>query len=623
LSSQVVTKTDFLKEWEEKLRKSHAFHKEKIAKPLDIRRRYYLGDQWIDSEGRSTLDDVMNPVTVNMVFDNITSIVPTVNTRNPKLFVKAKKPPYLTKKGKIFNTIEAAKRFEFAINYLYKFLSVKKENKKCIVDALIGPWGFLYIGFTSEKQKTKDGVLLEHDDNKKAKYPFIVRLSPDDIRIDPTAKKSDLTDADWIAIKWVKTPQQVKDHPDYSGVEDIQANSVTGLNGPDNLQRTKDEDNEWDRVVGWDVWDKVNQKLITVVDTHDDVLREDDWPSKFDGFPVESLYFHENPDNLVPVSDIDIYLSQQDELNRLRSYQLEQIRKVSEQKGLANPSKVDEQELEKLLSGPGGTVAWTKDANPTDAYVPLVTKNVSQDIYLTINTLKQEIMGHAGRAAFETGGATKFDTATEPNLIAQSISARRAEFIDVIQDFVVRSMKKVGQVLQQTLTPVEIPISQDQVVDLQGLGLDKKLMVNIVGLEGDQILAPWMELTKEQIKGDFDFDMQLGSMQPINEDQQKKDLFELLNLIGGSPFIDQHKVVKEILERYTPFRSDLLKTPEQVAQEQQAAQQASIAAEQEVNKPKRDTDLLKTQMKNQTSIDTAELAAFAQIAASDNKRGSE
>ena len=42
----------------------------------------------------------------------------------------------------------------------------------------------------------------------------------------------------------------------------------------------------WQRVEGWDIWDRKNGKLVTVVIEHDKELQYRDWPLKFGGgFP--------------------------------------------------------------------------------------------------------------------------------------------------------------------------------------------------------------------------------------------------------------------------------------------------------------------------------------------------
>ena len=61
-------------------------------------------------------------------------------------------------------------------------------------------------------------------------------------------------------------------------------------------------------VEGWDIWDKESQKIMTMVEGHGSWLVEEDWPLKYENFPVETLYFNENPDELFPVSDVEIYI---------------------------------------------------------------------------------------------------------------------------------------------------------------------------------------------------------------------------------------------------------------------------------------------------------------------------
>ena len=568
-------------------------------------RDYYRGRQWGTGEDRNRM--YSDQIVINMVFQNMRTILPAINFRNPKMYITAKKKPYRINGNEIYDTLQGAMVLEMILNYFYAELSVKRQADKALLDAGLGPWGIIRVGYTTKTEKVQDEKLLETNELIRSESVYAVRVSPNDFRVDPEATDSHLEDANWIAYRWVKTVDDVKRNPNYKNVSKIKSNFKAktdydgDVKGPSMSGHTHDpESTDWDRVEGWDVWDKRTHRLITVVDSHDTVLQDKPWPLDYEGFDCEILYFNENPDEQLPVSDVDIYMGQQDELNRLASLALQHVRNAASQKFLSQEDTMDAAEMEKITNGPPTVIATVK-GNPENALFPLKTQVVSQDIYMWIRQLKGDIREEQGVAAYERGVAEKFDTATEPALIAQSINLPREERKGIFEEFVKRVVRKMGHVLQQTLTKQDFPLTQDQFEEAQQ-GMKSKLE-KIVGPEGSQIIAPWFNAGKDDIQGEYDYSLEVGSMQPVNQETRKRDAVQLYQLLAENPLIDKVEGTKQLLEAFDRRDLDkLLRDPQEVAQEAQAQQQAALQAEIAKDQPKRDTDLQKTQMKSQTSL---------------------
>ena len=174
----------------------------------------------------------------------------------------------------------------------------------------------------------------------------------------------------------------------------------------------------------------------------------------------------------------------------------------------------------------------------------------------------------------------------------------------MLEDFYVRGAKQIGQILQQTLRKTSIPLDEDGFASAQERSQD--LLEKIAGPQG-QVLRPWLNLSKEDIQGDFEFTIDVGSTKPINQEQRKQDAVGAKQLLGQSPNVDQWELDKKVFEAFEAKDIDkLLKPKEQVAKEQAAAQQAALQAEIAKDQPKRDTDMAKTQAKNATSKEIAQ-----------------
>ena len=103
--------------------------------------------------------------------------------------------------------------------------------------------------------------------------------------------------------------------------------------------------------------------------------------------------------------------------------------------------------------------------------------------------------------------------------------------------------------------------------------------------------------------GDFDFDIEVGSTQPLNQETRKRDILQLKQILEGSPYINAEEATKAVLEAFDRNDIDkLMRTQKEVEQQQMQQAQTAVQAEQAKNQPKRDTDLQKTQMKVQGAL---------------------
>lgn len=587
----------------------------------DVYKNYYRGIQWNglkeDSYFHATVD--------NVVFPNIRAIVPKLNFRNPKIFVSPKKKPYKTKDG-IFDTVSSSMFMEILLNYYYKELEIKRESRRCLYDALLGHWGVMEIGYTVETEKVKsDGELLEVDELIKSESLFVKRRSPDDLIVDVEGTDHLLNDRRWIGLRWVKPLSDVKSDPKFSNTKNLKSNftvntdfSATSLaQKNDTKMRELDLDPMlWERVVGWTIWDKKTHKRFDVVENHNKFLSNDKWPAwteAIKGFPVEILYMNENPDEPFPLPDIEIYKKTQDEINLIGSMQMSHIKRISERRYLAKEDEMDETEERKLQVGGDGTIVHTR-SNPEGKLIPLQDAGISQDIYMIQRLKKQEISEESGVSGMDRQQINKFDTATEPALISASSRSLRDDQRGLFEDFLCRVVRKMAVVIQQTSQETQIPLSTPQVEDI-ALSINNIPMEQadernfllskidkITGQDGNLILQPWLTLSAEDIKGEYNFDIEVGSTQPINEETRKRDVIQLAQILQGNPWIRTKEFTVKLLEAFNEKEIDkLVKSPEEVQQEQEMAVQAQQGMTMAEKHLKSQTDIAKTMMKTQSS----------------------
>lgn len=591
-----------LKKYKEMLAVSHRRWERVEKDKLEEHLRYYRNDQW--HLGDDSISPYSDQVTDNIIFSNIRTILPSINFRRPKIFVKAKKKPYTREDGAIFDTMSAAVLLEILLNWYYKELEIKRTVDKIIVDALIGFRGIAFIGYNVETEIVDDVNEIIKSDS-----PYVLRVAPEDFRFDPSCKDANLTDARWIAVKWVGTLKEAKKK--YKHTNNLKANLVvdtefSGKGKGTTASRPEErfEGSEtWDRIEVWDVWDKVEKKVVSIAEGHDKFLDNKDWPIDYDGgFPIEILYFNENPSEPTPISDVEIYIDGQKELNRLRSLQLDHVRRISQRKYEIRKDSMTVEAKQHLQFGGDGTIIET---DTPGSIQPIPDATISQDIWIVARDLKNALREESGVSAFEKGGAEKFDTATEPALIQQATNMRRDERVSMLENHITRIIRKVASILQQTLRGGDFALSQEE-LELASEFVPGKVM-RVTGNKGD-VLLPWMSASMEDIQGEYDFELQIGSTRPVDTESRKRDAMTLYQIEAENPLINREISLRKLYEAFDVQDVDERMRPmEEVTQEQQAQQQAAMEAQMAEPQMKVQADLQKTQMKTQTSMAQAEL----------------
>ena len=600
------------KRWLDRVKFARDTQENKINDNIDLSYKYYQGKHW----GHNIEDDLLynDEIVDNMVYTAVATIKPSIILNRPKVFVKPKRSQISTRQGPIDAT-SAALRMEGLASFLLDELEIQDELEKSVVDALLAPQGYVMVGFEGKAIESDLVSMIRNEEI------FVRRISPKNVIRDPEATDHDLKDDKYICIKWVKTLEELKDDPNLKNTSDLKPNSLVEPNKKDMLgsftiKRFEDdadsaftsEENDLARVEGYDVWDKEKQTFKVIVLTHDKFLRDDnEWPTKFDRFPVEPIWFNFNPDETHALADTDVYLSKQNLLNRIMSKVLDHVKRAADQKYAYNKRTVDRKAAEDFAKGPSASIIGVK-GDPASGIAIIKDTAVSGDLYKTAAALKADIFSELGIGQYEAGGAEKLQTAKEAQMIQQGISSRRADRSKMVEKFYSRVIKKVMHVVQQHVQEEsEIPLNDSTFDSLQRM--NPQALVSgepTMGQGGQEVVEnfPFMKLDRDLIRGDFNFKIVSGSTTADSDQIRLQRAQMLLQFTLQNPLIDKVEATKVIMELggFEEYIGRLMRDPAIVQQEAQQAAQQQIQAEIAVDKPKRDTDLKKTEIKSQTSI---------------------
>jgi len=171
--------------------------------------------------------------------------------------------------------------------------------------------------------------------------------------------------------------------------------------------------------------------------------------------------------------------------------------------------------------------------------------------------LKTEVTEEIGVSAFQRAGREPgVETATEANKIQAGADVKTEEKRDIVKDFMVDMVRKLNQILK--------------------VYVDEPIATEILGSKGTK----WLNWTKADIQGEFIEDVDIYSGMPFSVLEDRRQALEMFSLTQQDPFFDPLEVRKELVKRMG-WNDRLIKAPEVVQQEQEAAAAEEAALQEQ------------------------------------------
>lgn len=567
-----------LDRYRDQLTLAHRHWDAKCKPTIDRMARYYRGDQWPKAK-QSLGPGAIPPVVANLIFSDVKIMLPALALRNARVYCKPTKasrsvtvpqPDGTTREvlvqdlptpdGQIVGVpiLAAAQAKELLANWRWRELRLVQQVRRVLMDCLLAPFGVMRFGYSLETEKLEptSGEELEPHELIKANSPFAVRWSPRQFRVDPEARYPDLSDAGWVAFGWLARPEDLRRNPRFSntknlkGLVTVRASFADELDAPERgkeppLRLAGDE--EHSRVQVWELWDKRTHKRLVLAEDHARSLEYVDWPHAYEGFPAETLVLSETPEALYGLPDLWHALWAQDAYNELSAMALVQTKRQL-RKFLTRTGAMEQIEKDKLTSPIDGVVA---DVNGElkDAFMPVDMGGLSPDIYTNRVGFRDDHDRLSGLGDFMRGVAEKVDTATEASLIQANQSVRVNDARSLVEDFAGRMTRKLLQIDAQTLS---VPA-----------------MIPVVGAEGALALGQFMQIQdRALLQAETDVEVEIGSMQPINQAQRRRDMGEVYTVWKDDPTIEQvglRQALAQVYQDTLPHLGKLILSREQVA----------------------------------------------------------
>ena len=474
---------------------------------------------------------------LNLIFAYVKSEIPSLYLRDPKIKVNPKKG----------SSIVAAKILEKALNYLWRTKKIKRENRKNIFDDLLVGHSWFKTGYTGKFGTVENGnktfEFIEDEDF------FGYRIPYENITFNPDSSDPPF-DCQWIAHEIWCTEEEAKSNSSYdkSVVEKVQ---FTVLRADEKAGKTvseRESNLRYDPVTKkakfYEVWDKVGgTKFVLAEGLWEYVSKPDKWPYEMRGFPFSFLRINDDPLNPYGIPDCYMFEDLVIELMKLQAQILDHIKRFNRQLLLKEGAMSDDAK-DQFSQGITGAVLEVQTGNGSisDVVTPIPYPQIQTDIYAVQELLKDYIVRISGQSGIDQGGTQKTTTRSLGELteIQQGGANRRSDKLETVENFIEDIAGNLVALLQQFADmPYFVRISGDDPEKLIP-GLDSRPSTERPG----SITNPdGFTFTKEDIAGEFDFEVVAGSTKPLNSEQKLQTLELIaqlgptLGMIPGGPVI--------------------------------------------------------------------------------------
>jgi hypothetical protein len=366
--------------------------------------------------------------------------------------------------------------------------------------------------------------------------PFCERISPFDIVIDPEACV--LRELRWIAQRSIRDIKEIHEDPAYDARNrrKVEADLTTGT-GPDDDYRDREGDpgyvdgNDDDRATVWEFYDLQENEWCVFAESGDGFLVK---PDKIlsEAFPNPFVMFrdYDVPDCFYPIGEIESMEELQEEINKTRTQQIN-ARKQYVRKFIGREAALNPKAKEALMSEIDGDVAFvTDDDRPlNDLIIPAPSLSFDPQLFIAHSgQIVQDMQMVTGLSDYQFGQMP--DTrrlATEAMAVEGATNARSSYKLTRIE----RTLSVVGRHLLAVMQQF----------------MDAQRVARVAGPGGEMLFT----FTPEDIKGEFDLNVEAGSTQPKNDMIRRQEAVTLFNTLA--PFmgtiVDPHELIRYLLQQ--------------------------------------------------------------------------
>lgn len=484
---------------------------------------------------------------VNMAFATKNVIAPSVAVNNPRFTVMARRPtdaPQAIIAEEVLNYQWRSNRYQdqfrlavddwlmFGHGWMkvgYKF--VKEPEVKAPKDSNDDPYQIDGEG-VDDREDTEGNIETESNSAVTEDRPYAERVSPEDMFVDADGRTMD--DIRWIAqrirrpVADVRVDSRYKNRTVRNNVQPTSTSRWEDTDSPPPESKLGARDTGFVDVIEWYDLKRKTYAVFTDGATDGYLINPEPMPYAF-GHPFLMLVNYQVPDEFYPIGELEQIETLQLELNETRS-QMINHRKRNSRKYLYMEDAFDEGAVQALESDEDNTlVAVNSGQDIGKVVIPMPTIGVQADFYNQSQLIEDDMDKVSGVSDYMRGQMPDVRrTATEAAMLQDAQQSRAADKLAKVETFLGRLGQRIIQLMQQYMTGEQV--------------------VRVVGANA---MPVWITYDKDYIKGDFDFEVEAGSTQPMNETFRRQAAMQMVDAMA--PFaqagiVDGAAIAQRVLQ---------------------------------------------------------------------------
>ena len=438
-----------------------------------------------------------------------------------------------------------ARRVTQICKYDFDQMNVKDVGNLCLLDTFIAGYGAVIESVETYHRKDEAGKKTGEVNGQEFE---IRRVAPLDILFDRGARRLDLSDCKYLFTAWYPTIEQLREDPniknlpddmddwpectEFSRAQGPQEGSYQHGGGSPGQTGGSEKDPAFRQVCVWEVYDKVNHEVIYLADFKHHIIGRASWPVNLrfgcrDMFPQTLLYSHPVPGRFYPRPEAELIAPQLREINiterlisedsrtKFRKWITIQGILTEDQKSKITDTTVanamlyvDMAKLQDLLGITGAMDPAGVDLR--NLVVPIEDIAPKKDLYVRYDMLEKEIQHIVGYGPSARGGLPSTRSAREAMMINQRQDQRLDKRKSRVADFHRSLAQKHIRFLQKYMSV--------------------ERYAKVLPKAGQ--LTEWVKYGRDDIQGDFEFDVVTGSSVPKTTEVKKASEMQLFQAIA-------------------------------------------------------------------------------------------
>lgn len=472
---------------------------------------------------------------VNMSFSTINVIGPSVSVNHPKITVGARRP----------EDGDRATITEAIINYWWRHYDYQKELRRAVDDYLICGHGWIKVGykFVEEERVVEQTPMDEEYDvidtmaegsNVETERiiledrPFVERVSPFDVYVDPDA--TCMEDARWIAQRVRRPLLDVRGDRRYNKTARNECSPSAYTKWGEDTERPRQKRDVGDSYVDvWEYYDIAKGTMAIFCEGGDNFLVDPEKNPYTFGHPFVMLRNYDIPEHFYPMGELEAIEPLQQELNETRT-QMMNHRKRFSRKWLYKESAFDADGRQALESDEDNIMVPVVSDEPLgNIIVPMPAVINAPDMYNVSSLILEDIDRISGVGEFMRGGQSEIRrTATEAAMMQDASNARTSDKLAAVEGAIAECASRLIQLAQQYMTGEQV-----------------------ARVVGSSAMPMWVTFDRGYITGEFDFEVEGGSTQPVNESFRRQMALQMVDAMApfaGTGILNMPMLARHVLQ---------------------------------------------------------------------------